>query len=332
MSRAHRAVGVGVVEGGLDPLEPEGELAADVDEGLRHLQGVGGDEHALDELVGVALDQQVVLEGGRLALVAVDHQVGDRVLAQHGPLAAGREAGTAPAQEAGRVHLVGHRLGGHGQGLAQAVVAAGGQVALEGMGVVMDEPGGDDPRRVGEGHSRGRARAPSGRVLAPRPPRVGLGLGHGRPLAPPPRAGSAPQPGGAGAPGSACRAGGSRRRGRRRAARRSGDRRSPGVWAPTKRWLTWTHGARSQSARHSASSRVIAPSAVVPPLLTPRRRLGVLEELQRPVSRQAMLVHTATTCVPDRLGCAACRRTRPCPAPRPGSRRPARRCRPWPRG
>ena len=105
MSLADRPVRVGLVQGLLDPLEAEGELAADVDEGLGHLQGVGGDEHALDQLVGVALDQQMVLEGGRLALVPVDHQVGDRVLAQHRPLAAGREAGPAPAEQAGRVDL-----------------------------------------------------------------------------------------------------------------------------------------------------------------------------------------------------------------------------------
>ena len=135
MSAAHRAVRVGLVERRLHPLEAEGELAPDEDEHLGDLQRVGGDEHALDELVGIALDEQVVLEGGRLALVAVDHQVGDRVLAQHGPLAAGREPGAAPAQQAGRVDLVGHRLGGHGEGLAQPVVAAGGQVPLEGVGV-----------------------------------------------------------------------------------------------------------------------------------------------------------------------------------------------------
>ena len=135
MSAPDGPVGVGVVEGGLHPLEAEGELAPDEDEHPGDLQGVGGDEHALDQLVGVPLDEQVVLEGGRLALVAVDHQVGHRVLAQHGPLAAGREAGPAPTQQAGRVHLVGHRLGGHGEGLAQALVAAGGQVPLEGVGV-----------------------------------------------------------------------------------------------------------------------------------------------------------------------------------------------------
>ncbi len=123
MSLPDRAVAVGLVEGGLHPLEAEGELAADEDEHLGDLEGVGGDEHALDQLVGIPLDEQVVLEGGRLALVPVDHQVGDRVLAQHGPLAAGGEPGPAPTEQAGGVHLVGHRLGGHGERLAQAVVA-----------------------------------------------------------------------------------------------------------------------------------------------------------------------------------------------------------------
>ena len=71
-----------------------------------------------------------------------------------------------------------------------------------------------------------------------------------------------------------------------------------GVWAPTKRWLTCTHGARSQSARHSASSRVMVPSAVVPPALTPSVDSACSSSSAAPLSRQAMLVHTATRWVP----------------------------------
>jgi len=67
-------VGVGVVHRLGHPLEAEGELAADIDERLGDLECVGGDEYALDQLVRVALDEQVVLEGRRLALVAVDHE------------------------------------------------------------------------------------------------------------------------------------------------------------------------------------------------------------------------------------------------------------------
>ena len=77
-----------------------------------------------------------------------------------------------------------------------------------------------------------------------------------------------------------------------------------GVWAPTKRWLTCTQGARSQSARHSASSRVMAPSAVVPPALTPSDRSACSSSSAAPPSRQAMLVHTATTWVPTGSVCS----------------------------
>ena len=71
-----------------------------------------------------------------------------------------------------------------------------------------------------------------------------------------------------------------------------------GVWSPTNRWLTCTQGARSQSARHSASSRVIIPSAVVPPALTPSDASACSSSSAAPPSRQAMLVHTATTWLP----------------------------------
>ena len=147
-----RAVGVGLVQRRLQALEAQGELAAQVDEGLADLQRVGGDQHALEDLVRVALNEHVVLEGGRLGLVPVDHQVGERGLAQHRPLAPGREAGAAPAQQAGRVDLGRHRLGRHGQGLAQPGVPAGGQVALQREGVLVAEARRDDLGGVGDGH------------------------------------------------------------------------------------------------------------------------------------------------------------------------------------
>ena len=71
-----------------------------------------------------------------------------------------------------------------------------------------------------------------------------------------------------------------------------------GVWAPTNRWLTCTQGGRSQSARHSASSRVTVPSAVVPPALIPSEDSACSSSSAAPLSRQAMLVHTATRWVP----------------------------------
>ena len=149
---AHRPMRVRVVERCLHAFEPEGELTADVDERLGDLQGVGGDHHAFDQLVWVALDQQVVLEGRRLALVPVHHQIGHRVLAQHRPFASRGEAGTPAAEQARRVDLVCDRFGVHRERLAEAFVATGREEALEGMGVLVVEPGGDDLRRVGRRH------------------------------------------------------------------------------------------------------------------------------------------------------------------------------------
>ena len=60
-----------VVDGLLDSLETERELATQEDEDLTHLQRVRGDDDALDQLVGIAFDEMVEdLRSGRL-----DHDV-----------------------------------------------------------------------------------------------------------------------------------------------------------------------------------------------------------------------------------------------------------------
>ena len=85
---AERAVLVGLVARLLQALEPEGELAPAEDEGLLGADRVGRDRRPLDDLVRVALDEQVVLEGRRLALVAVHDEV-----ASSGPGAASTTCG-----------------------------------------------------------------------------------------------------------------------------------------------------------------------------------------------------------------------------------------------
>ncbi len=103
--------------------------------------------------------------------------------AEERPLAAGREAGAAPTQQAGGVHLVGHGLGRHRERLAQSLVAAGGEIPLQRVRVVVPEPRRDDFGGFGDRHQD----APSpvfaagfchGRRFGPR----GLRLGHGGPL------------------------------------------------------------------------------------------------------------------------------------------------------
>jgi hypothetical protein len=51
------------------------DLAADVDERVLGLDGVRGDDHALDQLVRRREHERDVLAGARLALVGVDDEV-----------------------------------------------------------------------------------------------------------------------------------------------------------------------------------------------------------------------------------------------------------------
>ena len=70
----------------------ERELAAQVEEGVMRLDRVRRDHDPFDELMGVALDEHVVFEGGRLAFVAVHREVArEDVLGQERPLLAGAE-------------------------------------------------------------------------------------------------------------------------------------------------------------------------------------------------------------------------------------------------
>src|SRR5262249_26803900 len=138
-----------------EPLVPERELAPDVHEREVALDREGRDDDALDELVRVALDEHVVLEGGRLALVRVHGEVARvHVLRQERPLLAGSEPGTAPAPQARRLHLlVLDRLRRHRERLAHHGVPARREVALDRprvLGVVAQALR-DDPRL---GHQR----------------------------------------------------------------------------------------------------------------------------------------------------------------------------------
>jgi len=88
--------------------------------------GIGGDGDAFQHQVGIALHEIAVLEGAGLALVGVAEQVdgmaGYRM--QEAPLAAGREAGAAPAAQARGRHLRDDVLGAHGERLLQGPISA----------------------------------------------------------------------------------------------------------------------------------------------------------------------------------------------------------------
>ena len=126
------AGGVRLVERGGDALLGHRHLAADVEEALREAGGVAGDQAALDQLVRVELHQQPVLVGAGLALVAVDDEVaGPDALRGEAPLDAGREAGAAATEDGRRADLLVDGLGRAGQRRLEALVAVGGEEAVE---------------------------------------------------------------------------------------------------------------------------------------------------------------------------------------------------------
>src|SRR5579875_46946 len=266
-----RSVLVGLVHGLGEPLEAEGELAPAEDEGLGRPDRVGGDDGPLDDLVGVSLDEEMVLERGGLRLVAVHDEVGRRRLPQHRPLPPRREAGTAPAEQAGGVHLLVDRLRGHRERFAETLVTARGKVPLEGVRVGVLEAGRDDAGGVGEHHSPSPAPAAAGGSGA-----TSFSPGGGVPAA----CGSfeivAATGVAAGSPTARLTLLSTPWRGtvssRRPAARSSTSRsKASSSSGPKKRWFTCTQTAWSQPARHSASSRVNNPSGVVCPTWMPRR-------------------------------------------------------------
>src|SRR5262249_37374649 len=101
------------------------ELAANVDvRGLRS-DRIAADETPLDQQVRVALHQQVILEGTRLALVSMaDDELGlRRFLVDELPFESRREAGPAAATKTRLLHVVDDSLRRHRERLLQSLIA-----------------------------------------------------------------------------------------------------------------------------------------------------------------------------------------------------------------
>jgi hypothetical protein len=109
------------------------ELAADVDVGDLRADGITGYRAPLDEQVGIALHQQVILERSGLALVCVAGDVARLVglPIDELPLHAGRKAGAAPPAQPGRLDQLDDLLRLHRQRLAQRFVALVLQIEIE---------------------------------------------------------------------------------------------------------------------------------------------------------------------------------------------------------
>ena len=111
---AQQAVFLGLGDGGLQVLDGQRVLGADVDVGLGGADGVAAGDHAFQQPVRIALADRAIHERARIAFVGVaDHVllVAGRVEG-HLPLLAGGEAAAAAAAQAAGQHLVHHFLAG----------------------------------------------------------------------------------------------------------------------------------------------------------------------------------------------------------------------------
>ncbi len=102
MLRAEEPPRAGLVDRALEHVLHVEEFAADVDVGDLRPDRVAADRAPFDQQVRIALDQQVILEGARLALVGVAGDVARLgLLVDELPLQPGRESGAAAAAQPG---------------------------------------------------------------------------------------------------------------------------------------------------------------------------------------------------------------------------------------
>ena len=116
----------------------QGVLGADVDVALIAARRHAGNEHALDDGVGVALHDGAVHEGAGVALVAVTHHVllALGLLTYALPLASGGEAAAAPAPQTGVQNFLTDGLVGHlKQSLFKGGIAVLGQIFVNILGI-----------------------------------------------------------------------------------------------------------------------------------------------------------------------------------------------------
>ena len=119
----------------LETLVLDPYLAMDIVVSGADSHGISRDDHPLDEDVRVVADDVAILEGARLALVRVAHQVlGAGELPRHEtPLQPGREARAAAAAQGGFLHLGDDRVRRDffRDDLAQRLITAARLIVLE---------------------------------------------------------------------------------------------------------------------------------------------------------------------------------------------------------
>ncbi len=142
MSSARKPAGARLGEGVLEDRVGLRVLAAQVDEALSAVRRVCRDRHRLDHRIGVALEQEAILERSGLGLVCVaDQVVGLRRLARDGfPLDSHRERGASPSQELRVLDLPDDELGADVDGPPQRGVATVRPVVVEAPRVDAADP------------------------------------------------------------------------------------------------------------------------------------------------------------------------------------------------
>ena len=149
---AEEALGVGVGDGFFDDLEEVAVLAAKIDEAHLRADGEAGDHGAFDDGVRVMEEDDVILAGAGLGLIAVDEDVLGLfgLLGDEGPLHAGGEPGAAAAAEAGGFHGVDDPLGALLEAGLHGLVAVELDVLFD-VGCALAEAAGEDADFVGVG-------------------------------------------------------------------------------------------------------------------------------------------------------------------------------------
>ena len=144
-------------------------FVAQVDINFLDADGPGGNQHAFEETVRVALEVDAVLEGAGLALVDVDRHQARALFGPHdAPFAARGKAGAAEAAQAGIFHGLDDRLDIllAGDTLLEQGVTAGGLVGREvhkTLGHMFDRAGGDRGHHGFAGGIRDRVLPDDGR-------------------------------------------------------------------------------------------------------------------------------------------------------------------------
>ncbi len=130
---AEKAAIVGVGDGALHDLEEIAVLAAQINEAHLRADGEAGDDGAFDDGVGIVQEDEVILAGAGLALVAVDEDVLGLggLLGNEGPLHARGEARAAAAAQAAGFHLIDDPLGALREAFLDRLIAAELDVAID---------------------------------------------------------------------------------------------------------------------------------------------------------------------------------------------------------